>query len=150
MIATPLSLLILLVFVSAFFNMVEPAKLYTMCITGFGISVTMARLAFAFKPQVRTDVVSSELLYAGEKFSLAAIICIQLLFVALARQVLRDGGWLHSHPLPTSIADVVLGSLWSLISGSAVWTWHWAYCAFQDQLWENWRHRIDRINAQKT
>jgi hypothetical protein len=65
-VAAPLSVLILLVFNSAFFMRFDPAKLYTMCITAFGISVTMARLAFAFKPQVRTEIVTSELLYAGK------------------------------------------------------------------------------------
>ena len=82
-IVAPLSLVLVGFLVSSVFVAKEPSTLYPICITAFGVTISLARLAFAFKPQIREAQLNAQLLYAGEKFSLAAILSLQLLFYRL-------------------------------------------------------------------
>lgn len=148
-IVTPLAIVVLFLLITKYFNTANPNELYPLCITAFGVSVAMAQLAFRFIPQIRNEEVTECLLYAGEKFSLCALLVLQLVLIAFCKDSLSP--YLKSGDLRwwSVSGNLILGGLWSLISGSAVWSWYWAYCAFHDQLWLNWKERIRRINEEK-
>ena len=148
-VATPLSLVLLLILIPKYFDTANPKDLYPLCITAFGVSVAMAQLAFRFIPQIRKDEVNERLLYAGEKFSLCALLVLQLALIAFCKDALSS--YVKSGDLRwwSISGNLILGVLWSLISASAVWSWYRAYCAFHDQLWLNWKERIRRINEEK-
>jgi hypothetical protein len=149
-IATPLSVVLLLLFIPQYFTSANPKDLYPLCITAFGVSIAMAQLAFRFIPQVRKEEVTEHLLFAGEKFSLCALLVLQLILIVFCKDSLTP--YIKSDDLRwwAVASNVILGGLWSLISASAIWCWYWAYCAFHDQLWLNWKERIRRINEKKS
>jgi len=149
-VVTPLSVMLLIAFVVTYFDTKSVAILYPVCITAFGITVAMARLCFSFRPQVRERQINSQLLYAGEKFSLASLLILQMLFIVFGRDFLTNAGVLRIGTWWTTLIYRILGALWVLVGTSAVWSWHWAYCAFHDELWANWKKRIAAINIDKT
>jgi hypothetical protein len=148
-IATPLSLVVLIVLVTKYFTAANSKDLYPLCITAFGVSIAMAQLAFRFIPQIRKEQVTEGLLYAGEKFSLCSLLVIQLVLIAFCKDSLTPY-LANDHFRWWALSSYfILGGLWSLISASAVWCWYYAYRAFHDQLWLNWEERIRRINEEK-
>ena len=147
--ATPLSVVALLLLVTKYFNTADPKELYPLCITAFGVSIAMAQLAFRFIPQLRKEETTERLLYSGEKFSLCALLALQLVLIVFCKDSLSP--YLKTGELRwwSVSGNVILASLWVLIGGSAVWSWYWAYCAFHRQLWLNWKDRIQRINEEE-
>lgn len=148
--AVPLSTAILILIVAKYFSVKNAKDLYPFCITAFGISIAMAQLAFRFIPQIRKDQMSQQSLYAGEKFSLCAVLVLQLLMIAFCKETLSPYFEDQKLRFVAYGGYALLSSLWVLIGISAVWSWHFAYCAFHDELWLNWKERIEEINAKKT
>jgi Na+/H+-translocating membrane pyrophosphatase len=123
-VVAPLSAIVLVFLVSTVFVAKEPSALYPVCITAFGVTISLAGLCFAFKPQVREAEVNAQMLYAGEKFSLAAILSLQLLFIAFCRDLAQNGEWFKAHPTFLVLLNAIFAGLWSLVSSSAVWCWY--------------------------
>ena len=144
----PLLIAVLFAIESQYYNTKEPKELYPLCLTAFGITVTLAQLAFRFIPQVRTERTTYSMLYAGEKFSLSAVLLLQLTMIVFCKDAISK--YLdHNHVLWVDvIANSVLGALWVLIGGTAIISWWWAYESFHEELWLNWKERVDQINSQ--
>ena len=123
-IVAPLSVVVLGFLISTAFVGTQPAQLYPVCITAFGVTVSLAGLCFSFKPQVRESQVAPQLLYAGEKFSLAAILSLQLLFIVFCRELLQTVPWFKTHGTIADVCRVLLAGLWSLVASSAMWCWY--------------------------
>jgi len=149
LITTPLSIVVLFIFVSKYFTTANPKELYPLCVTAFGVSIAMAQLAFRFIPQIRKEETTDDLLYAGEKFSLCALLVLQLVLIAFCKDSLSPYLKSGESRWWSISGNLILVALWSLISGSAVWSWYLGYCAFHDQLWLNWKERIHHINKEK-
>jgi hypothetical protein len=88
LVVTPLVIIVTSVLDVKYLADVNAKDLYTICITGFGITVAMAQLTFRFIPDVRKEEINYHLLYAGEKFSLCSLLILQLILLVFCKDVL--------------------------------------------------------------
>lgn len=144
-VANPLALILCIFFISVYYVDLTITELVTICVTTFGVLVTLAGLSFSIKFDKDSPLDPKQFIYAGTKLSHASVLCLQLVFVVLARHVIATK--LSDYVVATRIAETVLKIAWMFVSTLAMWTAYWGISCLNQQLFADWESRIEKLNT---
>ena len=85
--------------------------------------------------------------YAGEKFLHSAILLIQGLLVLYLRDTVVEQEWVKTWPNLILVVKLIATGLLGIVTAAASWAWFFGYSELNVFLWDNWKRRIDAINA---
>lgn len=109
-----------------------------------GISGMLSGLCMSFKANAQKYEESMD--YAAEKFFLATILLVQIIFLSFVRDKIIGLSLIDNLQSAPDYIKAVFGIILIFIYGPACWSWYWAFDSVNKVLWSKWEDRIKDIN----
>lgn len=113
----------------------------SLAVTAFGLMTAMAAVCFSVSSPVgRGERTAQVFKYAGEKFLLASVLLLQILFMMYARDGLVEVA--SKYPRTRGVVTTSSGIIMGVLSTAAAYTFYWAIEALNDELFKIWKWRL--------
>ncbi len=120
----------------------------SLAVTAFGLMTAMAAVCLSVSSPVgRGERTAQVFKYAGEKFLLASVLLLQVLFMMYARDGILEivAKYPRTRGLVTSASGIIMG----VLSTVAAFTFYWAIEALNDELFKIWKWRLGWVEPPK-
>ena len=114
-----------------------------------GILAVLSGLCFSYASHIKHDNTMWGPSYAGEKFLHSTILTVQVLVLCFAFEYISKSPWFAHHDMVKRILHIIIDFSRFIISVSAFFCISWGYEAINDNLWDRWKERHERISKHK-
>jgi hypothetical protein len=140
-VATPLLAFTTIFIISSAFTL--PAKeVYPMVFSAFGITAALSGICFSL---AALPIKKSKVKYAGEKFLHSSLLLIQLIAIVYVKSSSLEISFVKTNNNLKIAIVSLLSAVFILVSSVAFWIFYFGFEALNDELWNNYKKRIEKI-----
>jgi len=143
-IATPLIAITTFFLISSAFRL-PPHEVYPMVFSVFGISAALSSICLTLATSPLNETIIK---YAGEKFLHSSLLLIQSIAIVFVKSQILELSFIKSSEIVTAITSIVFLILFTFVSCVASWSFYYGFEALNDELWEQYKKRIEKIREE--
>ena len=143
-VATPLIACTGIFIVSNAFS-IPATEFYPMVFSAFGVTIALSGICFAL---AALPLKKSKVKYAGEKFLHSSLLLMQLIAIIYIKSSLLKTSFVKTNNSLKLIIVACLSAVFILVATVAFWIFYHGFDALNDELWHNYRKRIEKIRKQ--